>query len=309
MNKTVTAYIGIDPTSSYLHIGHVNILERVLNNAKLKKLIILLGTYTCALGDPSDKERSRNIQNENFYNNNVEQLKKYLIIRLEKSNIEYEFVYNHTWLNKLSFNEWLEVFSHLDVKNLLKVDFFKRRIESESNLPLREFLYFTMQSYDFYYLRKNYNCTLQYGGKDQYHNMIRGLKLLKQKGYKDCSIINTPLIGSASQMKIGSNKEIYAATNFNINTTYNNLMSIPDVIFNVSNKIQKHRLIMNIIRNYRTIDEYKRFRLIEYDQNPTNIIKKYFECTNKRANQIIQSIYFLKDKGFIYKKRTIFYLN
>ena len=239
-------FLGIDPTKNGLHLGHLNSIERTIRICKSLnyKIILLIGTFTSNLGDPSDKEEPRELLSDSEYKTNAACIEDILKQRI--SQIDGQIVYNHEWLEKLSFTEWMKLFGNISMNTLMKIDFFKRRIDNCINLPLREFMYFTLQSYDFYHLHKNYSCYGQAGGMDQRNNIIRGLKLIKNKDVKGYLF---PLVkdNSGNVLSKTNMKENLFSSPIN---TYLSLMGMSDTILGTSSQQEKHILGMQIIKLY-----------------------------------------------------------
>jgi tyrosyl-tRNA synthetase len=191
LNEKITFYIGFDCTAMSLHIGHLIPLMitryLVLNG---HKAIIILGTTTAKIGDPSGKNQTRKMLSEEDIKNNFKSISKiiknFLISSfseetsgIKKENLVDNIMFlENNWLEKFSLVEFLRDFGSLfSVNQMIKMETFKNRLENHENLSFLEFTYSLFQAYDFYYLSKNFNCILQIGGSDQWGNIICGIDL------------------------------------------------------------------------------------------------------------------------------------
>ena len=188
--KKITFYVGFDCTSSSFHIGHLipimitRYLVSMGHNA-----IIILGTTTAKIGDPSGKNQTRKILSEDDIKKNFESLsviiKKFLNPFVNGKNIM--FIENN-WLEKTPLVSFLRDFGSLfSVNKMIGMETFKRRLENHENLSFLEFTYSLFQSYDFYHLNKEFDCELQIGGSDQWGNIVSGIefgeKLLPERNF------------------------------------------------------------------------------------------------------------------------------
>lgn len=171
-------YIGFDCTKPFLHYGHLKTLTRAIEYLKLdgKELVILLGTTTALIGDPTGQDIKRPIltSSEVEYNANkiMDQIDYFM--HLYDTNRIYYFTCNN-YLNIASFGDYKNFFDSFTVNKLIEANRMKK-----DGLTVNELIYPLLQAYDFYYLKKNFNCTLQLGGKDQEINMIYGKKMIKE---------------------------------------------------------------------------------------------------------------------------------
>ncbi|AOP70201.1 Tyrosine--tRNA ligase [bacterium AB1] len=197
-----SAYFGIDPTSSYLHIGHLLyfIIAQIMSDNNMK-VYILVGDFTYQIGDPSFRENVRN--KESYNKNNVSQITKIVSRLANHMKLNYEIVYNSSWMKNLTIDDYLkEVGKNFNVKDILNSRVFSNRSE-DIPLTLSELIYCTIQGYDFYFLFKEKNCDLQIGGQDQWFNMISGCSLIRKKENKESYIITVPLVTDKYNQKIG----------------------------------------------------------------------------------------------------------
>ena len=185
-NGLATFYIGFDPTADSLHVGHFMALclMRRLQMAG-NKPIALLGGGTGMIGDPSGKTDMRPMMVKDTINHNIECFKKQMERFIDFSDGKALMVNNADWLLNLNYVELLrEVGPHFSVNNMLRAECYKQRMEK--GLSFLEFNYMIMQSYDFYVLYKKYGCNLQFGGDDQWSNMLGGRELIRRKlGYSE----------------------------------------------------------------------------------------------------------------------------
>ena len=210
LNKEESSfYIGFDATSDALHAGSLVQLRAIKQLVKLgHQAIILLGGGTTKVGDPSGKDESRKILEYETINNNIENFKRIFnhYFRDYKDNITY--VNNDTWLSDLNYIELLRtVGSHLSINRMLTFESVKERLKREQSLSFLEFNYMVLQSYDFYYLNKNHNCSLQIGGSDQWGNIVLGIELISKISKKDSYGLTTPLLTTSSGKKMGKTEQ------------------------------------------------------------------------------------------------------
>ena len=210
LNKEKSSfYIGFDATSDALHAGSLVQLRAIKQLVKLgHQAIILLGGGTTKVGDPSGKDESRKILEYETIDNNIENFKRIFnhYFRDYKDNITY--VNNDTWLSDLNYIELLRtVGSHLSINRMLTFESVKERLKREQSLSFLEFNYMVLQSYDFYYLNKNHNCSLQIGGSDQWGNIVLGIELISKISKKDSYGLTTPLLTTSSGKKMGKTEQ------------------------------------------------------------------------------------------------------
>ena len=176
-----TFYIGFDPTADSLHVGHfmaLCLMKRLQMAGN--KPIALIGGGTAMIGDPSGKSDMRKMMTKETINHNVECFKKQMSRFIDFSDGKALMVNNADWLMDLNYIEVLrEVGPHFSVNNMLRAECYKQRMEK--GLSFLEFNYMIMQSYDFYVLYQKYGCNLQFGGDDQWSNMLGGRELIRRK--------------------------------------------------------------------------------------------------------------------------------
>ncbi len=205
--KTISGYIGFDCTASSLHVGSLlQIMILKLMQKHGHRPIVLLGGGTTLIGDPSGKDTTRKILNQNIIKNNIKSIKKVFSKILNTSNKKTApiFVDNADWLTKLNYIQFLrDIGSHFTINKMLTFDSVKLRLEREQSLSYMEFNYMILQAYDFYQLFKNNNCILQIGGSDQWGNIVNGVDLVRRILQKEAFGLTSPLITLASGAKMG----------------------------------------------------------------------------------------------------------
>jgi tyrosyl-tRNA synthetase len=207
--EQVTFYLGIDPTASSLHIGHLAsiMLAKHLQEAGHKP-ILLLGGATGMIGDPSGKSKERVLLKEADINNNAQSIKGQLsnLINFEKGDNVAVMVNNYDWMKNFSFLEFIrDVGKHITINYMLAKDSVKKRMET--GLSFTEFSYQMVQGYDFYHLYYEKNCILQIGGADQWGNIVTGTELIRRKGGGEAFGLTCPLITKADGGKFGKTEE------------------------------------------------------------------------------------------------------
>jgi tyrosyl-tRNA synthetase len=209
--KSISGYIGFDCTARSLHVGSLlQIMILKLMQKHGHRPIVLLGGGTTLIGDPSGKDSTRKILNQNEIKKNIQSIKKVFNKILDTSNkkISPIFVDNATWLNKLNYIQFLrDIGRHFTINKMLTFDSVKLRLEREQSLSYMEFNYMILQAYDFYQLFKNKNCVLQIGGSDQWGNIINGVDLIRRILHKESFGLTSPLITLASGSKMGKTEK------------------------------------------------------------------------------------------------------
>ena len=205
--KSIKGYIGFDCTAQSLHVGS---LLQIMCLRQLQKHghqpIVLLGGGTTRIGDPSGKDKTRKILDENEIEENIKSielvLKKYL--NTDNKEISPIFVNNYSWLKELNYISFLrDIGKHFTINKMLSFDSVKLRLDREQSLSYMEFNYMILQAYDFLELNKKHNCLLQIGGSDQWGNIVNGVDLIKRYLSKEVFGLTTPLITLASGAKMG----------------------------------------------------------------------------------------------------------
>ncbi|MDC0385572.1 tyrosine--tRNA ligase [Pelagibacteraceae bacterium] len=209
--NSISGYIGFDCTASSLHVGSLlQIMILRLMQKHGHRPIVLLGGGTTLIGDPSGKDSTRKILNQDQITKNIKSIKKVFNKILDTSNKKTApiFVDNAEWLTKLNYIQFLrDIGSHFTINKMLTFDSVKVRLEREQSLSYMEFNYMILQAYDFYQLYKNNNCLLQIGGSDQWGNIVNGIDLIRRILQKEAYGITSPLITLASGAKMGKTEK------------------------------------------------------------------------------------------------------
>ena len=196
-------YIGFDPTADSLHVGHfmaLCLMKRLQEAGN--KPIALIGGGTAMIGDPSGRNDMRSMMTKETIEHNVECFKKQMSRFIDFSDDKALLVNNADWLMDLNYIDVLrEVGPHFSVNRMLTAECYKQRMEK--GLSFLEFNYMIMQSYDFYVLYQKYGCNLQFGGDDQWSNMLGGTELIRRKLGKDASAMTITLLLNSEGKKMG----------------------------------------------------------------------------------------------------------
>ena len=202
-NGKATFYIGFDPTADSLHVGHfmaLCLMKRLQMAGN--KPIALIGGGTGYIGDPSGRTDMRNMMTPETIQHNCDCFKKQMERFIEFGEGKAQMVNNADWLLKLNYIELLrEVGACFSVNNMLRAECYKQRMEK--GLSFLEFNYMIMQSYDFYYLFQHYGCNMQFGGNDQWSNMLGGTELIRRKLGKDAHAMTITLLLNSEGKKMG----------------------------------------------------------------------------------------------------------
>ena len=205
--KKIRAYIGFDCTAESLHVGSLlQIMCLRLLQKHGHQPIVLLGGGTTRIGDPSGKDKTRQLLDEKTIEKNIKNIEKILKIFLttDNKNTSPIFVNNYEWLKGLNYISFLrDIGKYFTINKMLSFDSVKLRLEREQSLSYMEFNYMILQAYDFLELNKKYNCLLQIGGSDQWGNIVNGVELIKRYSSNETFGLTTPLITLASGAKMG----------------------------------------------------------------------------------------------------------
>lgn len=213
-NDSLSFYCGFDPTADSLHVGSMLplLIMRKLQKAGHKP-ILLLGTGTGMIGDPSGKSEERVLLDEEQIKHNAAGIEKQVEKFLDSSGKNaFKLVRNDTWLRELDLITFLrDVGKHFSVNSMMAKDSVKTRLsEREQGISYTEFTYMLLQAYDYYHLNKEHGCRLQIGGSDQWGNITAGLELIKRKNQEDTDSsfgLTFPLITNASGTKFGKTEK------------------------------------------------------------------------------------------------------
>ena len=196
-------YIGFDPTADSLHVGHfmaLCLMKRLQMAGN--KPIALIGGGTGMVGDPSGRTDMRKMMTPEIIQHNCDCFKKQMSRFIDFSDGKALMVNNAEWLMNLNYIEFLrEVGPHFYVNNMLRAECYKQRMEK--GLSFLEFNYMLMQSYDFYELFQRYGCNMQFGGDDQWSNMLGGTELIRRKLGKDAHAMTITLLLNSEGKKMG----------------------------------------------------------------------------------------------------------
>ena len=206
LKKSTSGYIGFDCTSDSLHAG--SLLPLMLLRVFQKfghKPILLLGGGTTLVGDPSGKDETRKILSEKDIKNNKNKLKEVFkkFVSFESSNNAI-LIDNYDWLTNLKYIDFLrEIGSKFSVNKMMSLESIKQRLNREQNLSFLEFNYSLLQAYDFLELKRKNNCKIQFGGSDQWGNIVSGIDLIRKINNEEVFGVTTPLITTSSGKKMG----------------------------------------------------------------------------------------------------------
>ena len=202
-NGKATFYIGFDCTADSLHVGHfmaLCLMKRLQMAGN--KPIALIGDGTTLIGDPSGRTDMRQMLTEEAIKHNAECFKRQMEKFIDFSDGKALMLYNSEWLKPLNYIEMLrEVGACFSVNNMLRAECYKQRMEK--GLSFLEFNYMIMQSYDWYYMFQHYGCNMQFGGNDQWSNMLGGTELIRKKLGKDAHAMTITLLLNSEGKKMG----------------------------------------------------------------------------------------------------------
>ena len=202
-NGKATFYIGFDPTADSLHVGHfmaLCLMKRLQMAGN--KPIALIGGGTAMIGDPSGRTDMRSMMTRETIQHNCDCFKKQMERFIEFGEDKAQMVNNADWLLDLNYVDVLrEVGACFSVNNMLRAECYKQRMEK--GLSFLEFNYMIMQSYDFYYLYQKYGCNMQFGGNDQWSNMLGGTELIRRKLGQDAHAMTITLLLNSEGKKMG----------------------------------------------------------------------------------------------------------
>ena len=198
-----TFYIGFDPTADSLHVGHfmaLTLMKRLQMAGN--KPIALIGGGTAMIGDPSGRTDMRSMMTRETIEHNCACFKKQMERFIEFGEGKAQMVNNADWLLDLNYVDFIrDIGACFSVNNMLRAECFKQRMEK--GLSFLEFNYMPMQSYDFYYLFQHYGCNMQFGGNDQWSNMLGGTELIRRKLGKDAHAMTIALLTDSQGNKMG----------------------------------------------------------------------------------------------------------
>ncbi|MEP6584363.1 MAG: tyrosine--tRNA ligase [Ginsengibacter sp.] len=210
--ESTAAYVGFDPTSDSLHIGSLIPIVLMVHLQKYgHKPIALVGGATGMVGDPSGKSEERNLLSTEVLNYNQESVRKQLagFLDFSESRINAaEMVNNYDWFKNISFLDFIrDTGKHISINYMMAKDSVRKRLESENGMSFTEFTYQLVQGYDFYWLYKNKNCKIQFGGSDQWGNIVTGTELIRRKCGGEAFAFTCPLLTKADGNKFGKSEK------------------------------------------------------------------------------------------------------
>jgi len=217
---SLTFYVGFDPTATSLQLGNLfPIITAKRLAQKGHRPIFLIGGATGMIGDPSGKSEERNLQSLAILQQNQSSQRQQLEHLMK--NIPVIFTNNIEWFQNFSFIDFLrEVGKVFRVNEMLQKDSVKLRLESEQGISFTEFSYSLLQAYDFYYLYKNHNATLQLGGSDQWGNIISGIDYTRRMTGQEVYGITLPLLTDSQGRKLGKTAEGALYVEKNLTSSY-----------------------------------------------------------------------------------------
>ena len=206
-NGKATFYIGFDPTADSLHVGHfmaLCLMKRLQMAGN--KPIALIGGGTAMIGDPSGRTDMRSMMTKETIQHNCDCFKKQMSRFIDFGEGKAQMVNNADWLLNLNYVDFIrDIGACFSVNNMLRAECFKQRMEK--GLSFLEFNYMPMQSYDFYYLYQHYGCNMQFGGNDQWSNMLGGTELIRRKLGKDAYAMTITLLLNSEGKKMGKTQK------------------------------------------------------------------------------------------------------
>lgn len=210
--EPTTAYVGFDPTADSLHIGSLIPIILLAHFQKFgHKPIALVGGATGMVGDPTGKSEERNLLSSDVLERNIEgiknQLAKFIDFNSGIPNAA-EIVNNYDWFKNISFIDFIrDAGKHITINYMMAKDSVKKRFESENGMSFTEFCYQLMQGFDFYHLYTHKNCKLQFGGSDQWGNIVTGAELIRRKNGGEAFAFTCPLLKKADGNKFGKSEK------------------------------------------------------------------------------------------------------
>ncbi|WGH25828.1 MAG: tyrosine--tRNA ligase [Candidatus Shikimatogenerans bostrichidophilus] len=293
-------YMGIDPTSNSLHIGHllgISLLLR-LNNIGYK-ILIVIGGATAIIGDLNEKNKKIKL-NKNKIKNNINIIKLQILKIFKKKKII--IINNYKWIKKIYLLKFLKkITKKIYVNNILKFKIIKHKIKNNKNIKLSEFIYHVLQGYDYLYLNKKKNYNLQIGGSDQWNNILTGIKIIKKIYNKDVYGLTFPLLLKKNGEKFSKSnkKNIWIdkkkTSIYNFYQYFINLSDIEAINYIKYFYFKKKEQIKKIIKKHK---KNKKKKILQ------NKIAKYMtkwihgKKSYKEINKIIKLIFIKNNKKY-----------
>jgi tyrosyl-tRNA synthetase len=281
--KKIRLYLGVDPTSPKLHLGHTVPLRKLKEFQELgHEAILLFGTFTAQIGDPSDRDETRKPLNTNQVRENMATYKSQTSKILDFSKIKIKF--NGDWLAKLNFKDIIKLASNFTVSRLLERDMFQKRLKEGKEVWVNEFLYPLLQGYDSVVM----DVDLEIGATDQTFNILVGRKLQEIYNKKEKFVLTTPMLIGLDGRKMSK--------------TYNNTINLTDSSSDMYGKIMslKDDLIVHYFQLTTSLP-LKEIKKIEYNLKKKKINPR--EAKARLAKEIVTTFYgkkeaFLAEKEF-----------
>jgi tyrosyl-tRNA synthetase len=205
VEQPITCYVGFDPSAPSFHVGHlVPIMALAHMQRHGHRPIAIMGGGTGMIGDPSDKDEMRKLLTLEEIDQNVVKLKRQMANLLDFSEDQALMVNNGDWLRPLKYLEFLrDIGRHFSVNRMLAAEGYRRRYDDEGGLNFLEFNYMLLQAYDFLHVFREYGCTLQAGGNDQWGNILAGVDLVRRVEGEQVYALTYPLLTTNSGAKMG----------------------------------------------------------------------------------------------------------
>jgi tyrosyl-tRNA synthetase len=258
--KKLNVYLGIDPTSTKIHLGHTVPLRTLNRLANLShNVTFLIGDFTALIGDTSDKESERPILTSSEIESNFKEYKRQAEKVLDFSKVQIK--YNSQWLKELNFEEIVNLCHHFSGNDFISRELVKKRLSEGKRIGLHEFLYPVMQGYDSYFM----DTDIQVGGTDQTFNMQAGRTLQKDLRHEESFVIATTLLVGSDGKKMSKTQGNVIWLDDNPNDMYAKVMAINDDLI-----IDYFTLATNLAM--REIGEYE--KKLKTGENPINIKKE-----------------------------------
>ena len=207
MAGPISAYIGFDATASSLHVGN---LVQIMTLRRLQQTghrpIVLMGGGTTKVGDPSDKATQRPMLSNAEIDANIAGIRRAFapFLRFGEGPTDAVMVNNADWLDKLGYIEFLREYGvHFTINKMVNLEFVRSRLDNEQPLTFLEFNYMLMQAADFLELNRRVGCTLQFGGSEQWGNIVNGIDLIRRTEARQAFGVTAPLVTTASGVKMG----------------------------------------------------------------------------------------------------------
>lgn len=224
--KRLRLYNGIDPTAPFLHIGHAMQMRKLREFQELgHEVIVLIGSFTAMIGDPTDKLATRKQLTKAEVMENARTYKKQIskILKFTGPNAA-KFMFNDKWLAKMSFAEVVELASHFTVQQMMERDMFQRRAEEKKPIGIHEFMYPLMQGYDSVAM----DVDLEVGGNDQTFNMLAGRTLLREMKQKEKFVLAISLLTNSEGKKMSKSEGGVIALTDTPEDMFGKIMSMDD---------------------------------------------------------------------------------